>query len=213
MDRCSGDALLRLFAVKLWNNGEKVKWLDNEVDWYRAMVKKIWRNGAENKHPCSYGEMVIWWNWLLQSYGETSIVKCFTEYIPMLTWWNVDLVKWCGANNTKVKWCNGENIILTFYGRWFLGPLQRLGPIPLLHFVGCCITCWWKNCLWMMPRWFSRHPISRCNSLWCRIPPVFSDWFLLFILLLIRPTTANTVTPFFTFLYLAIDICTCIGDI
>ena len=35
---------LGVFIVKLWNNGEKVKWWDVKMDWYRAMVKLIWWN-------------------------------------------------------------------------------------------------------------------------------------------------------------------------
>ena len=90
----SNVACLRLFAVKLWNNVEKVKWWDGEMDWYRAMVKQIQQNGAENTHPCSHGEIVRWWNGLVQSYGETSMAKSCTEYThtcshgEMYIWWS-----------------------------------------------------------------------------------------------------------------------------
>ena len=162
------------------------------MDWYRAIVKQIWRNCTENTHPCSHGEMVRWWNGLIQSYGEMSTVKWCIEYTPMFTWWNGDLVKWCGANNNKVKWCNGETIITTFGSYWFLGPLQQWGPIPLLHFIIFCITRWLKSRIWMILRWLYKRPMSRCNAFWCRIPLILSDWFLLLILFLIPPTTANT---------------------
>ena len=147
------------------------------MDWYRSMVKQIWRNFAENTHPCSHGEMVRGWNGLIQSYGETSMVKWCTEYTNMFTWWNWYQVKWCGENNTKVKWCNGETIILNFNSRfdscWFLGPLQIWVTILLLQFIVCCITRWVKNRLWMMPRWLSKRPMSHRNALWCRTTLIF----------------------------------------
>ena len=110
----------------------------------------------------------------------------------MLTWLNGDLVKWRGANNTKVKWFNGETIILTFGSRWFLGPLQLWGPILLLHFIGCCITRWRKSCLWMIPLWFSKHTMSLCNALWFCTPLILPDLFLVFVLPFVKPTTVNT---------------------
>ena len=136
--------------------------------------------------------MVRWWNGLVQSYGETSIVKWCIEYTPMFTWWNGDMIKWYGTNNIKVKLCNGETIILTFNSRWFLGPLQWWGTILLIHFIGWCITCWWKNRLWMMPRWLSKQPTRICNALWLCTPLLSSDLFLLFIIIFISPTTDNT---------------------
>ena len=160
------------------------------------MVKQIWQHGADNTHPCSHGEMVRWWYGLVHIYAETNMVKWCTEYTPMFTWWNRYMVKWCGVENTKVKWCNGETIILIFDSHLFLVPLQIWGPILLLHFIGCCIIRQWKSCLWMMPQWLSKRPISLCNTLWCRIPLLLSDQFLLFIILFIPPATANTVGGF-----------------
>ena len=162
------------------------------MDWYRAMVKRIWWNGVENKHPCSHGKMARWWNVLVQIYGETNMVEWCTVYTPMFTWWNGDMEKWCGAENAKVKWCNVEMIILTFDRCQFLGPLQWWIPIPLLHFIGCCITHQCKIYLWMIPNWYSKLTMSWCNTLWCRIPLILSNLFPLFITLFIPPATANT---------------------
>ena len=136
--------------------------------------------------------MVRWKNGLVHNYGETSMAKWCTEYTPMFTWWNGYLVIWCGENYTNMKWCNGETIILTLDRRWFPGLLKRWGTIPLFHFIGWCITHLGKNHLWMMPRWFSKRPMSRCDTLWCCIPLISYDHFLLFILLFIFPATANT---------------------
>ena len=138
------------YVSLLWNCGIMAKRLnlrDDEMDWYRSMVKQIWWNGTDNT--------------------------------PMFTWWNGEIM----------KWCNGETIILTFGSRLLLGSLRQWGPIPLLHFIGCCIPCQGTHRLWMMPCWSSKWPMSRFNTLWCRIPPLLSSkWFLL----LLPPDTANT---------------------
>ena len=162
------------------------------MDWCRAMLKRIWWNGADNTHPYSHGEIVRRWNVLVQIYGKTNMVKWCTEYTPMFIWRNGDMVKWCGEGNTKVKQWNGETIILNFNRHRFLGTHLWWVPIALLHFIGCCITRRGKICLWIKPRWSSKQPMSRPNALWRHTPLLFSNWFLLFILLLITLTTTNT---------------------
>ena len=42
------------------------KWWYGEIDWYRATVKQVWWNVAQNTHTCSHGEMEIWWNGAVQ---------------------------------------------------------------------------------------------------------------------------------------------------
>ena len=171
--------------VRWWNGLVKSYGETNMAKWCREYTPMLtWLNG----------EMVKWWDGEMDWYKSMvkNMVKWCTEYTPMFTWWNGDLVKWCGANNTKVKWCNGETIILTFDSRWFLGLLQRWGPIPLLQLIGCCITHWWKIRLWMMPRWLSKRNMSLWNTLLCRTPLLLSDKFLILILPFIRPTTTNT---------------------
>ena len=188
----NGEMMKWLGTVLWWNKYGKttqrihthvhmVQWWDGEMDWYIAMLKRIWWNGAQNIHPCLH----------------------------------VEMVKLCGAKNTKMKQCNGETIIPTFNRFWFIGPIPRWGPILILHLIRICITYWWKFCLWMIPRWSSKWPMSRYNAVWCRIHLFSSDQFILFILLFIPTTTTNSggFAPFFTFLYLSIYWCTCTGNI
>ena len=125
-----------------------MKWWDGKIYWNRNTVKLIWWDGWQSTHPCSHGEMEIWWNRLVK--------------------------------------------ILAFGRCRFLGTLQRWVPILLLHFIRWCITCWGKSCLEMMPTWFSKRPMIHFNTLWCCIPLVLSNKFLLFVLLFIPPATANT---------------------
>ena len=116
---CSDDKCLRLFSVKLWNNGENVKWWDGELYFYRAMVKWIWQNVADNTPMLTWlnGKMVEWLN------------KNF--HLIIVKWSN----KYGSAVQIIQRW-NDEIIILTLYGRLFLGPLQRWGPILLHEFFG-----------------------------------------------------------------------------
>ena len=54
MDCCSDADFLRLFAVKLWNKGEKVKLWYGEMVLYRAILKQMWWNGADNTHMSTW---------------------------------------------------------------------------------------------------------------------------------------------------------------
>ena len=131
----------------------------------------------------------------------------------MFTWWNGDLVKWCGENNTKLKWCNGETIILTFDSRWFLGPLQRWGPIPLLHFIGCCIKRWgekiseWCRSDCLNGPWAAATPFDSISP--CFHPIDF--YFSLYFSFVPPPQTLGGFVFLHTFLYLDIDWCNCTG--
>ena len=118
------------------------------------------------------------------------------------------MVKWCNktyfhpeqiccnsADNTTVKWWivkrwKGETVIITFVSHLFFGPLLPSGPIPLLHFISCCIPHSFMSHVWMVPRWLSKHRMSRSNAVWfCILPLISSYIFLLFF----TPDTANTI--------------------
>ena len=99
------DEIVKWIGIELWWNKyceiaqrihthvHMVKWWDGEMDWYRAMVKWIWWNGAQNTDPCSHGEMVICWN------GAVKRVQR----------WNGVMVKWLYSPLTAVSFLVPSN--------------------------------------------------------------------------------------------------------
>ena len=70
---------------------------------------------------------------------------------------------------------------------YFLAPLKWFGPIPLIHFIICCITRWGKSHLWMMLILDCINRTARlCNAPFDAVPPplilsklIYYSYFLL----------------------------------
>ena len=186
------------------------------MNWYRAMAKQKFRNGAENTHLYSYGEILRGWNELVQSYNETNI------------WWNGAQNKHPCSHDETAIWWNGE---VQRMQRWNVLMVKRLyspltavgflvpsndGDLSQLFTSSAAVSPFIKT---IVSEWCHADSLNRPRASeipFDFIPTCFCPIYLSFSFsfeFLPPPPTPGVLLPFHTLLILSIDLCTCTGDI